>query len=73
MVTKLAKLVDLREKIIIPIAFWVSRARSDFLSLYQCCPINILWTNLLKITKLGLMVATREWIIIEFQVHILQF
>ena len=42
---------------------WVTRSRSNYRSSYLHCPLNILWTICLVITKLGTVVATIECII----------
>ena len=66
MVTKPATLADFWEKII-PIALWVTRSRSNYWPSYLQCPLNILWTICLIITKFGTVVAIREWIIYSKQ------
>ena len=49
-------------KKIIPIALWVTRSWSNYWFSSQHCPLNILWTIRLIITKHGTVVAAREWI-----------
>ena len=57
------RLGNLRETII-PIAFQSQgHSRSNYWSSSQHCPLNILVTICFIITKLGTVVATREWII----------
>ena len=53
---------DFSEKII-PVAFWVTRPRSNYWSSSQHCPLTILWTIRLIITKHGTVVAARKWIL----------
>ena len=62
MVTKLATLVDLRDKII-PIALWVKRTRSNYWSAFQHCPLKIDWIIYLIMTKHGTNVISGELII----------
>ena len=62
MVTQLATQIDFREKII-PIAFWVTRSRSNFWSLSKHCQVNILGTIRMIITKRRTVGANSEWII----------
>ena len=64
MVTKLATLVDFREKII-PICFRGHKVKSNYRywSSYQHCLLNTLWTIYFIINKLGTVVANREWIV----------
>ena len=62
MVTKLATLVDFREKIIL-IAFWVTRSKFNYWSLSKHCSVIILWTICLIITRPLTVVANSEWII----------
>ena len=53
----------------IPIAFWVTRSRSNYWSLSQHCPLNILWTICLIIAKLGTVIATGEWVIHHIYIY----
>ena len=59
MVTKLSTLVDLREDY--PIVFR-SQGQGQSTGLHHC-PLNILWSICLIITKQGTVAATRKWII----------
>ena len=68
-VTKISTLVDLREDY--PIVFR-SQGQGQSTGLHHC-PLNILWSICLIITKQGTVASTREWIIHYIYATLLNF